>query len=249
MKPKRFFSTLLAFLGFNACTLDTSLLRGTGHQDSSVQRYDSGSVVIPNLTQYDGSSPKQNSQDLGVDAENGCYINPLDSLEGIVIRDGEWSIHPEGYLQQTELGSWKKSYINRIFSDFDATVQVRLPIISLMDRNMVGIIFRYSIFGSNDEVGYHLFVDHNGDSRTLGLVKLNNINNVPPYKLLNSERVDSRYGAWQNLRVRAIGNTIETYFNGNLIFTIENDSYLFGYIGFESYNTVGHYRNLVVCEE
>ncbi|MBS3128602.1 DUF1080 domain-containing protein [Candidatus Woesearchaeota archaeon] len=186
------------------------------------------------------------------DSFSGCYSNDFNEdsdLENLVAQNGVWSRDVEGYLKQIELGGgYRMAYLNNAtYSDFDATVKVRVPSGFGGDAH-TGMLFRYT---RESTVGYDYDIDRGyileieeGDGSSFELTLEDAYN-----ARLFYTRVDGAFDTWHNLRVRAIGSSITGYFNGVEIFTLENSLYSSGNVGFGSHASESHFDDLEICEE
>lgn len=186
------------------------------------------------------------------DLPGGCYMNDFNDasdLEYLVAQNGVWSRDAEGYLKQIEVGGgYRMAYLsNATYSDFDATVKVRVPSGFSGDAH-TGMLFRYT---RESETGYNYDIDRGyileieeGDGSSFELTLEDAYN-----ARLFFTRVDGAFDTWHTLRVRAAGSNITGYFNGEEIFTLENSLYSSGQIGFGSHISVSYFDDLEICLE
>ncbi len=186
------------------------------------------------------------------DSFSRCYSNDFNEdsdLDDLIAQNGVWSRDLGGYLQQTEVGGgYRMAHLNNAtYSDFDATIKVRVPSGFGGDAH-TGMLFRYT---RESTVGYDYDIDRGyileieeGDGSSFELTLEDAYN-----ARLFYTRVDGEFDTWHNLRVRAIGSTITGYFNGEETFTLENSLYSSGHIGFGSHASESHFDDLEICEE
>lgn len=179
-----------------------------------------------------------------------CYVNNFNEesdLDSLVSQNGIWLWNPEGYLQQTEYGGgWRMAYLDiGKYSDFEVKLKVRMKLIQYGDDH-TALVFRYTDNGDTDyneyeDYGYNLEIEHgNGSQFDLTLENHNN-------KRLITVNVNGEYDKWYELGIKAVGNQLTAYFEGEEIFIIFDDNYLEGKVGFGSHATNSDFDDLKIC--
>lgn len=188
-----------------------------------------------------------------------CYQNNFNNesdLSNLVKQNGVWSLNPNGYLQQTEFmeGGWRMAYLDMgNFDNFEATIRVRMIETDIygIDQH-TGLLFRYTKTGENGydenlDKGYILEIEKaNGTNLDL---TLEDVNKTRLFTVTMDGFVPGeQYNTWYELKVKAVGNKITAYFEGQEMFSLQNDLYSSGKIGFGSHATESHFDDLEVCE-
>ena len=187
---------------------------------------------------------------------NPCYSNNFDEeddLTSLLFQGGQWSRHPDGYLQQTESnpdGTWGFAHIKeRTVSDFEATVRIR----TLEDNNPrmgvgnkhTGLVFRYDM---ETGAGYVLQMEGlNRDSFFITLTDMLTRANVQTIQQFCGE-IGCQINVWEDLRLRAEGDRITVYLQERELFSVQNNLYSTGSIGFAAYPfNASHFDDVEIC--
>ncbi len=189
-----------------------------------------------------------------------CYLNDFSQdadLEDLVMQNGMWERDPQGYLKKNITGqnSWEIAYVNNLSAaNFEAKVKMRM--IDCMTGcgvvdNHAGLLFRYN---RQSQSGFDPALDHGyllkmseSDGYSFKFV-LQSIGSFDIQSTPLTVCGGCQYNNWHELKIRAEGDTMTAYFNGTLIFTVQNDLFSTGNIGFAGYGRQEyHFDDLEVC--
>lgn len=228
--------------------LDAVVLRDAQNLDAmvpvDVQQEDAGQRIVDSGRPDVGNPP------------NPCYINRFDEqndLASILFQGGEWSRHPEGYLQQTESNpdaTWSFAYVRELtVSDFEAKVRIR----TLEDNNPrmgvgnkhTGLVFRYD---AETSAGYMLQME--GLDRNFFSITLTDLLTRETIQTVRQDcgEIGCQINVWEELKLRAEGDQITVYLQERELFSVQNNLYSTGSIGLAAYSfNASHFDDLEIC--
>ncbi len=193
-----------------------------------------------------------------------CSIRTFDDesdIADMTWQEGMWVRNPEGYVQQTEggTGGWRTAYFDTLTSDdFEASLRIRMredldPQVGVVNKH-TGLLFRYSRNsrgGLDPELdhGYVLQMEYfDGDAFDLSL------NDIGKGRIestrMHCGSIGCQHDRWYELKVRAVGSNITAYLNGERKFSVFDEKYSSGHIGFACHAFgQSHFDDLQVCRE
>jgi len=188
-------------------------------------------------------------RDSGIDAgvpPDPCYRNSFDTIESLaqfVAQNGRWSIHPEGYLQQTQVGGGPHvGYLDiRNFLDNEVRLRVRIP--QQEGAVFAQLLFRYtrrSREGYDDTIdrGYTLQIER--DSRVA-------IEDFYHRRLAVTD-VQAELGAWHELTLQVLRNQIVGFLNEKEVIRLTDETYsLSGAVGLSAHAGMVDFDDLSIC--
>ncbi len=182
-----------------------------------------------------------------------CYTSAFKTgLDKVVGKKGTWEWNQQGYVQQTEKGGGLKVAIidTKDYDNFEASVKFRM-INSLFGVEQFTLFpFRYDPITNK---GYAIAVGQaNQNSFLIQLLDIGgkNIKQVGMTCAPNIGTTDCgvMYDvAWYSVKVKAIGNNIKAYFEGKEVFTLQDNTYTSGKIGFATLNVRADFDDVNIC--
>jgi Zn-dependent metalloprotease len=140
---------------------------------------------------------------------------------------GGWSVTGGTHrMTGTGSGNWAGAAYNGSYCDF--TYQIRLRQTAGTPGNSMGIWFRANSANIGTGNGYGFWIGANG---YYALFKYIGGSTSTLISWNTSSAINTGLGAWNVLKVVALGSKISIYANGTLLNTVTDSSYLSGYVG------------------
>ncbi len=192
----------------------------------------------------------ENKEDVFV----GCYNNTFTTENDFtkVITDTDfWIWNKKGYVQQKESGSGNKTAIvdTPNYADFEASVKFRMIDSGIGVNQYTAFPFRYDFIADK---GYALVIGH-ADGNTFsfalhdwpkGPIKGVNLDCSPN---ISTTDCGVMYNNWYTIKVKAIGDKLTAYFEGEEVFTTQKNIYSSGKIGFATISVRADFDDVNIC--
>lgn len=204
-------------------------------------------VSTPDVSgDVDASRPDAGFPDSGVPADP-CYHNSFDniaSLAQFVAQSGRWSIHPEGYLQQTQVGGGPQGvgYFDiGHFVNNQVRLRVRIPP-QETGSVFAQLLFRYT---RQSREGYDSTLDHGYTLQIEGNERFS-VEDFYQRRLATAE-VNAAFGEWHDLMLQILGDQIVGFLGGEEIIRFTDGTYIGGKIGLSTHSGMVDFDDLEIC--
>lgn len=216
---------------------------GEGQNGDTPSPEAEGHVDVP-------SPDTEAGQDGGVDAgvpADPCYKNNFEniaSLTQFIAQKGRWSIHPDGYLQQTQVGGGPQGvgYFDiGSFVNSQVRLRVRIPQQGTGDV-FSQLLFRYT---RQSREGYDYTLDH---GYTLQVEDNGRVAVEDFYqRRLAIAEVGAAVGEWHDLMLQVLGNQIVGYLGSEEIIRLTDEMYGEGKIGLSTHAGMADFDDVEIC--
>lgn len=188
------------------------------------------------------------------DSSSVCYNNNFTTesdFAKIISENDAWIWNKKGYVQQKESGSGNKvSIVNNVdYTNFEASVKFRMIDSGIGVNQYTAFPFRYDFMADK---GYALVIGH-ADGNTFsfslydwpkGPIKGVTMNCSPN---ISTTDCGVMYNNWYTLKVKAIGDNITAYFEGEEVFTTQKALYSSGKIGLATISVRADFDDVDIC--